>query len=1692
MRTLGASVPDVFGSLAHRPAWSGEMIAMNEATIPVGSANANARLPRPIRRVLGRLGLRLRVASCLRGLGTTILVMALCAALGMAADLAWVLPQLARWAIWGAWLAFGGLILILKTLRPLVRRFGAFDLAAVAERGHPELGERLTGAVALLGMGSRHAPHGSPALIAALVEEAAEESRMVKPARTVSWARAARRLAGGLLAFGLLAAPAFHWPDSYGTLARRFLMPWADIDRIDRFLVTVAPGDKVLAVGSDLTVSASIRPRFGIGPTPDAAWLEWTAEGDAGPQRVAMPFAPGPEPTNPSDSSARRFEFTLPRLGRSISYRVVSEEATSRRHRITTLEPPAVTAIAARVEPPAYTKLPATIARDPARIDAFEGSRVTLDITPSRSVRAIEVGWPKPPGTKPDPVAAALAAGGRSGSATLVVEASGPYTLALRDEHGLGNLPEPARRVIVRPDAPPTVTRRGLEGLKEASPDDALTVGVAARDDIAVASIELHYGIRRGGSTDVESETGHVAVKTEGLGSRSARGLGSLEFHPLGLKPGDGLTYRLRVADNRPAPRGPNVVWTSPEEITIVAGAEPLLAQLSRLRHTAVRAQLEAMKKTAAANRQESERLRDSAEAARGGEGRWDKARQQSVERREADARALIDRLLLFARDLDRDPRLRPIARPARQIAELEAESGRAMLDRARQDEDPERRLADLKQAANRLGAVGDRLEELQRRLHELSKDDSHNGRLRALAARQERIADEAESPGDRAQLDRLQARQSAVRNEIDTLIREAPDLRGALLQAETREADRLAREARAVADRQHAESRRAADPSRNASELKALADAQRALEDDARRLALEVDQPLAENGRSRLNSEEIRQAAEPIERRDIDQARQRLEGAEHELRRLARDLEDVPADPKALAGRLVRRQYALNGEIDEALRDVRNKEKLGAEEKTALATRMKSLARREEAIARLAKTIRPPEGKEGRNRFPQEAAREAVNKTTRAVETLGTLTPQVIEEGKNGARQALERLANELPDFWRRQEPTRQKFDEARRTMNELSGQIAQHIRETEPRPDKPATAARAAEELARRLNDAADRQAKAVAALKEMEPEPRVEPQRVRAVRRASALADLLKDLHDPSKREAARAALPLVEVQARAAMDRLEHKLNGRVPADDLAAELADDQHQIHEGLAPVVGQASRLPSDPAATEAAAQDQRRLANALRNLNAPDATLAQAEAVRLAERAAQALANANGNVDPASAVRAAAEAATNLADRLADRQTPQAQAASLARAERALNDPEIQSDPAQSATRQKAIAAELARLPLDNTAEAVGRIERASELAERSAQIDDDHNGAARPTVAALADARGRAAEALDSLASRPAKSDPPRKPAKAEPPATTDPDLALNPGHVATAKALVRRQRQLRERLQAVLGRHVEPQQAIRREAVALGGALSELRDRIRPLTDHGPYQAFEAAHHLRAYAAQSMDQATEYLAQGQAPYARDAQRRASEMADRGAQHAEDLAAALRAERQAADAKTLDQAQALGDAPAAGHPPIGEARAAVLRAARQLDQARDPDQAARAIPAARQAMREAARDLLAAAQADASQLAGPSLAADEMTEGGESPVPSPSEPASTTTAGSPRDPQSRPGRKVETDLTELKETIRRKTGRAWGELPGHLRTEILQSSQGRYREDYARLIQLYFREIASGQTPESGAAK
>ncbi len=681
---------------------------------PTEARPAPKTLPRPIRRALGRLDRRFRLAGACRGLGTAALVVAAGAAVGMAADLAWELPQAARWAIWGTWLV-SVVGLLVAAFRPLVRRSGAMALAALAERSHPHLGERLTAAVALFDERERRRqpPHGSPALIAALADEAAACVRAIDPGRAIPMGAAWHRLALGVVASMLIAAPAVIWPDPFGTLARRFLVPWDDSERVGRFVVSVTPGDHTSARGSDLTVSARIRSRFGAGSVPRTAWLEWTEEKGGTRRRMAMSAAPT------GQGPSRAFAIRLPGLSGSLTYRVVGESAVSRGYRVTVVEPPAVAALAARIVPPPYSGLPTGKARDPDRIEALEGSRITLEVATTLPVRTIEVEWP---GT-PRPVAIPPGSEGKTGSVTLAADVSGPYRIRLRDGRGLTSLAGPPRRVVVVTDSPPTLSVSGNEAMEESRPDDVLRLGISARDDLAVASAELHHAIERAHPSPggPKAEEGHVDLSLPGLGARSASGAAMLDLKTLSLSPGDVLSYRVRVADNRPPPLGPNVAWSPPRTLTIVAQAESMQARRGQAEHAEAQAKLDALKEAAAANRKETEGLRYAADAASRGNGVWDEARRQALADRATEARSVVDRLHGLARDLDRASRFRPLAPPARRAAAAEAENGRVALDRARGHEDPAGRLAELRQADAQLAALANRLDDLQRQFDALA-----------------------------------------------------------------------------------------------------------------------------------------------------------------------------------------------------------------------------------------------------------------------------------------------------------------------------------------------------------------------------------------------------------------------------------------------------------------------------------------------------------------------------------------------------------------------------------------------------------------------------------------------------------------------------------------------------------------------------------------------------------------------------------------------------------------------------------------------------------------------------------------------------------------------------------------------------------------------------------------------------------
>jgi hypothetical protein len=52
---------------------------------------------------------------------------------------------------------------------------------------------------------------------------------------------------------------------------------------------------------------------------------------------------------------------------------------------------------------------------------------------------------------------------------------------------------------------------------------------------------------------------------------------------------------------------------------------------------------------------------------------------------------------------------------------------------------------------------------------------------------------------------------------------------------------------------------------------------------------------------------------------------------------------------------------------------------------------------------------------------------------------------------------------------------------------------------------------------------------------------------------------------------------------------------------------------------------------------------------------------------------------------------------------------------------------------------------------------------------------------------------------------------------------------------------------------------------------------------------------------------------------------------------------------------------------------------------------------------------------------------------------------------------------------------------NASSLPPDVQKYVGKKWGELPGELRTRILQDVKAQYGDDYARIIKLYFEQIA-----------
>ena len=585
------------------------------------------------------------------------------------------------------------------------------------------------------------------------------------------------------------------------------------------------------------------------------------------------------------------------------------------------------------------------------------------------------------------------------------------------------------------------------------------------------------------------------------------------------------VAYSIEAADNYPPPTGPHKTRSKPRRVIVRDKADSFAASQGRAERESLRARLEQLKTSVNNHHQATVQLRYAADSALRGNGQWETQHVDGLRLRAKEADDHIKRLNELADELTDAGRYAILAKPTQQLAEVEATGAREMIGRAMEDKEQAKRLANLRLADARIGSIENRLAEIIKKFDDLAREDEDRRKLQQLAESQEDLARRAEEMAqgqrDQADLDLIKKEQEALRQHVDELVRRSPEMKADMLAKQAEAAEELAQAARELAERQRTQERESADSNARQKQLREIARAQEELVNDARKLAMDVDGPLQENGRGRINLDPLTQPIDPLDRGDLEPARQKLEQAQGELARLTRDMDDVRSDPKALARRLAQRQ----DDVAQSLKVAHQGNADTPEKQAAQAKKIEGLISRQQAITEMAAGLIAPE--------PQKAtldqAREA---TTRALDAVrGKPDPAQVARAQE-AKDALQKLANDIPEAWQRRQQANQQIQEARQKLDDVVRNVETQLRETAvATANRKMTPAQAARELASKLEPLSQQAEQAAKTLASIDTVGTAEPQRATAQKRAESLASLLNDVKNaaPSEADANKQAEP-----------------------------------------------------------------------------------------------------------------------------------------------------------------------------------------------------------------------------------------------------------------------------------------------------------------------------------------------------------------------------------------------------------------------------------------------------------------------------------------------------------------------------------------------------------------------------------
>jgi hypothetical protein len=1625
-----------------------------------------ATLPPNLQNKLDILATRLRRLRLMRGISWVVLSAAVGFGFCVALD-AWLeLPPMFRFVLAAAWVGMVAYTAWRHLIRPLRRPVTATGLAAAVEEEYPRLGERLVSAVEL---SDADVSHGSPAFVSMLVRETEQKTRALDfqraaPPHSTEWLTA-----GTVAALLLLAAPALFFSEYYFGLGRRFLMPWDRRPAVLPFAIETTPGTAYAARGRPLIITAELRSLREGTARPEVCTLVMTPE-EGKPLRLRMPSAGKPH----------TFAFRVDDLKSGFRYRIEAGQLETDMHAIFAVDPVEVAAGPnATLTPPNYAKSIGTQTVDgPADLAVLEYGQIAIDCRFDRPAERATLVLTPAGGT--DATAQrrplTLAEDRQSGHVEVSARGSARMRLELSAGHDIITL-TPEQLLTVTPDRPPEIRRAaGLPEHGAVRPTDNLALDLAVADDLAVATVEIEYRVNDGPIV-------RQPVPLAGLGTPAAAG--RFDFKLAGkVKDGDKLSVRIRAADNRSVPEvnlGPNVVTYPPgdhwNDLRVSSDADSARQQEVAAKRDDIEKRLREIISRVDSSARKTYKLHQNIE-----QGRTSANEQAKNVRELAEEQAALEKKLT---DLAGDAAvagLKPLADKMKAVAEQEfRQAAEAFRDAGLKTD--KARVPPLRKADTALTDARAKLEALLKDNRELADARLDEVRLNELAEREQELAVQAQQALTPEEREKLAKEQEQIAEELKKLTETDNGLRDSVQAARAEEARKLAEQARKLAQTERDLDAKLAEAERqrNAAKLADLARLQQQLAADSDQLAKQTRTAAQTAQTQPLDTKPAAKAADNLRSGDADAALDQQDQSARELDRVAENLEkgiETAKDPREAAQQLARLQEE-------------NRKRLTRPADAPQAHQ------EQDALQKAIEGLKIPDDNAAARRARQQAAELAAE----AARALARNDNANTDFRMGQAKEALERLVSSLPTAENRLRQARDEVARLRETQEEVA-KLADKAAKAGEKGERQAAADQRAE-AARKQADVAERLAKLDT--------PGQEARRDRAAQAAARAED---DLQTPASPDVAAS-----QADARRALERLAQALAGQTRLDQKARELARAQRELAAAAAKATG-------DKAAQHDLQRRQEKLAQETQGLNATEAPVRQGEATQAEVQANAALRDKPDDADTLQKMRDAADKLDALADQLAGRESDAERADRLAKTqEAAVKQPT--KNPIDARRQANQIAGEAQQIRSGERAaaakkdatDALQRLQRTTPDTPENAQAQKD----AAQALRRLADQMNR-----DRVDNQPQPR--PEDLARQQRQLASDTDAAGQQRQ--SLQRLTERQQQLR-------------QQANRLQAERAPKAVQQARQAMEQAEEALARQDAAQAAQRQQQAADALDRAGRQMAQAatdsqtarpapdgmptpdQVRQARDLAQRQRALQDQvrqttteGSPTGDERTAANRQQqdlaRQAGDlARSLDQSaggmpgeqarqsaqgaavsarqgqqslqQAQGDNAGQARQARRQAADALDRAAGQAEQAARSSQPGQAQPGSQQAGQQIqnAQGQMGQAQKQLGQ-GQPQQAGGSMQRAAEALQNAAQQVGQQANPQGPPNGATQPAQvasqgKGDPTAHELPPDLKQYVGKKWGEIPGELRTRIVQDMKAQYGDDYARVIKLYFEQIA-----------